>query len=225
MSKYWKIPPETNAEFVARMEDVLDVYHRPYDDRFPVICMDESSKQLIGEVRDPLPMKPGSPQRQDNEYVRNGVAEIFMAVEPLAGKRVTKVTPTRTSVDWAVFMREIADIWYPQAQKIVLVMDNLNTHDTSSFYKAFPPEEAHRLSKRFEIHHTPKHGSWLNMAEIELSVLKRQCLNCRIDNIAKMQSEVRIWTTHRNNNPGKIRWQFTTSDARVKLIHLYPEAK
>lgn len=207
------------------MEDVLEVYHRLYDPRYPVVCMDESSKQLIGQVRAPLPMRPGSIQKQDDEYVRNGVAEIFMAVEPLGGKRLTKITSTRTCADRAVFMKEVADVWYPQAEKIVLVMDNLNTHSTSSFYKAFPPEEARRLSERFEIHYTPKHGSWLNVAEIELSVLKSQCLNRRIDNMEKMQSEVKQWMEDRNNHQSRINWQFTTEDARVKLIRLYPELK
>lgn len=207
------------------MEDVLEVYHRAYDPSRPVVCMDESSKQLIGQVRAPLPMRPGSIRKQDDEYVRNGVAEIFMAAEPLGGKRITKITPTRTCADWAVFMKEVADTWYPQAEKIVLVMDNLNTHSTSSFYKAFPPKEARRLSERFEIHYTPKHGSWLNVAEIELSVLKSQCLNRRIDNMEMMQSEVKQWMEDRNNHQSKINWQFTTEDARVKLIRLYPELK
>lgn len=205
------------------MEDILEVYHRPYDERRPVICMDESSKQLIGEVRVPIPMKSGQVTKIDDEYVRYGVAEIFMAVEPLGGKRVTRVTERRTCTDWARFMKEIADEWYPDASKIVLVMDNLNTHDISSFYKAFEPAEALRLAERFEIHYTPKHGSWLNIAEIELSALKSQCLNRRIEKMETMKEEVEKWMTDRNNRERKVKWQFTTADARVKLLKLYPE--
>ena len=207
------------------MEEILEVYHRPYNKARPLICMDESSKQLIGEVREPLPMQPGSIRKDDDEYVRKGVAEIFMAVEPLGGTRITKITETRTCVDWAHFMKEISDEWYPDAEKIVLVTDNLNTHDASSFYKVFEPEEARRLTERFEIHFTPKHGSWLNVAEIELSVLKGQCLKERIDNIETLSNEVEAWMNDRNNRGSKINWQFTTKDARIKLKKLYPELK
>ena len=179
LSKYWKIPPGENAAFVARMEDVLDVYHRPLNPDFPLVCMDESCYQMVGEVRDPIPMSPGHTLKIDDEYERKGVAEIFLAVAPLIGQRIVQVTENRTRTDWAHFMKGVSDVWFPEAKKIVLVMDNLNTHDIGSFYEAFDQEEAHRLAQRFEIHFTPKHGSWLNISEIELSVLKRQCLNGR----------------------------------------------
>lgn len=223
LSQYWKIPKEQDAEFVARMEDVLDVYRRPYDPARPMVCMDESCFQMVGEVRDPIPMEPGRPLKIDDEYVRMGVAEIFLAVEPLAGRRITKVTEHRASLDWAYFMREISDDWFPNAETIVLVMDNLNTHSISSLYKAFPPAEARRLAQRFEIHYTPKHGSWLNISEIELSVLKRQCLKRRIATIEEVRSEITAWCTDRNNRDSKIDWQFNTDTARVKLKHLYPD--
>jgi len=176
LSLYWKIPPDENASFVAAMEDVLEVYSRPYNQEYPVVCMDESSAQLIGEVHDPIPAAPGHGALVDDEYVRKGVASIFIEVEPLGGKRKVKITERRTRIDWAQFIKEMLDQRYPDADKVVLVMDNLNTHNAASLYKAFPPEEARRLAERLEIHYTPKHGSWLNIAEIELSVLKRQCL-------------------------------------------------
>lgn len=204
------------------MEDVLDVYKRPYDPRFPVVCMDESSQQLIGEVRKPLPTKPGSVLKVDDEYVRNGVAEIFMAVEPLGGKRFVRITEKRRRGEWAEFIKYLVDECYPAAERIVLVMDNLNTHDVASLYTAFPPEEAHRIREKLEIHFTPKHGSWLNIAEIELSVLKSQCLSVRIDSLEKMQSKVSAWEADRNHRHYRVDWQFTTDDARVKLKHLYP---
>jgi hypothetical protein len=204
------------------MEDVLEVYHRPFDPNRPVVCMDESSKQLIGEVHAPIPAAPGHPVLMDDEYVRNGVAEIFLAVEPLAGWRKVEITEHRTRTDWAHFIKHVVDTQYPTAEKVVLVMDNLNTHGTASFYETFPPEEARRLAERIEIHYTPKHGSWLNMAEIELSVLKRQCLAGRIDNIATMRSEVRAWNTARDNKNATIDWRFTTKQARIKLKRLYP---
>ena len=172
MSKYWKIPPDQNASFVANMEDVLEVYSRPYDEDYPVVCMDESSTQLIGEVQQPIPATPGHPNLQDDEYVRYGVASIFIEVEPLGGKREVKITEQRTRVDWAYFIKEMLENRYPQAKKVVLVMDNLNTHNIASLYTAFEPEVAKKLADRLEIHYTPKHGSWLNIAEIELSVLK-----------------------------------------------------
>lgn len=192
LSKYWKIPPDQNASFVAAMEDVLEVYARPYDSKFPVVCMDESSIQLIGEVSHSIPATPGHPKLVDDEYVRNGVASIFLEVEALGGKRAVKITDTRTRVDWAYFIKEMLEERYPQAQKVVLVMDNLNTHNIASLYTAFPPEEARSLAERLEIHHTPKHGSWLNIAEIELSVLKRQCLAGRIADIETMRAEVKL---------------------------------
>jgi len=205
------------------MEDVLEVYHLPYDSNYPVVCMDESCKQLIGEVREPIPCEPGQVRREDDEYVRNGVAEIFMEVEPLAGKRHVDVTEHRTKKDFAMQIKQMLDVRYPEAIKVRLVMDNLNTHNTSSLYETFEPQEARRLAERLEIHFTPKHGSWLNMAEIELSVLKGQCLDRRIADIATMQAEVAAWEEDRNNRSKKIDWQFTTSDARIKLKGLYPK--
>ncbi len=204
------------------MEDVLSVYHLPYDPEYPVVCMDESCKQLVGEVRSPIPGKPGQPRRIDDEYVRCGVAEIFMEVEPLAGKRHVAVTERRTRKDWARQIKTMLDERYPEARKVRLIMDNLNTHTIASLYETFEPQEAHRLASRLEIHHTPKHGSWLNIAEIELSALKGQCLNRRISEITRMQAEVRAWENYRNNHPKKINWQFATEDARVKLKRLYP---
>jgi hypothetical protein len=203
------------------MEDVLEVYHLPYDPAFPVVCMDESNKQLVDHVSLPIAAKPGSPLRIDDEYVRKGVADIFMAVEPLAGKRVVSITETRKRVDWAVFIKNLVEVQYPNAEKIRLVMDNLNTHDIGSLYEAFPPEVALNIAKKLEIHFTPKHGSWLNVAEIELSVLKSQCLDRRIPDINMMRDEVNIWQKDRNNRDSKIIWQFRTDEARVKLRRLY----
>ena len=205
------------------MEDILDVYQRPYNPLYPVVCMDESSKQLIGEVTPPIPAAPGHPLLQDDEYVRNGVVEIFLDVEPLAGKRNVQATERRTRIDWAHYIREMLDNRYSEAQKVVLVMDNLNTHNISSFYEAFAPEEASRLAKRLEIHHTPKHGSWLNVAEIELSALKRQCLPERIPDIELMRQMVHAWNIDRNSRQTTVDWQFTTEDARIKLKRLYPK--
>ena len=205
------------------MEDVLEVYHLPYDPDYPVVCMDESSKQLVGEVHDPIPCKPGQPKRMDDEYVRNGVAEIFMEVEPLGNKRHVEITERRTRKDWARFIKQMLDERYPDAVQVRLVMDNLNTHNTASLYETFDPEEALRLANRLDIHHTPKHGSWLNIAEIELSVLKGQCLNRRIAQMTTMQAEVAVWEKSRNNQNKGVDWQFTTADARVKLKHLYPK--
>jgi len=204
------------------MEDVLEVYHLPYDPEYPVVCMDESCKQLIGEVREPISGKPGAVKKIDDEYVRNGVAEIFMEVEPLAGKRHVAITERRTRKDWAAQIRQMLNERYPDALKVRLVMDNLNTHNIASLYEAFPPSEARRLAERLEIHYTPKHGSWLNMAEIELSVLKGQCLGSRIADMATMQAEVTAWETARNNSTKKINWQFSAADARIKLKKLYP---
>jgi hypothetical protein len=204
------------------MEDILDVYHLPYDPRYPVVCMDESCKQMIGEIRNPIPCKLGQPVRIDDEYVRNGVAEIFMEVEPLAGKRHVSISERRTRKDWAWQIKKMLDERYANATKVRLVMDNLNTHNIASLYETFEPEEARRLAKRIDIHYTPKHGSWLNMAEIELSVLKGQCLNGRIPDMTTMQTEVAAWSKKRNGSAKKISLQFKTPDARIKLKRLYP---
>jgi len=205
------------------MEDVLDVYHAPYDPLFPLVCMDESNKQLVGEVHDPLAPAPGRGQIIDHEYVRNGVAEIFLEVEPLTGRRHVEITAHRTRKDWAAFIKGMLDERYPQATKVRLVMDNLNTHSAASLYEAFEPEEARRLSRRLAIHYTPKHGSWLNVAEIELSALNSQCLNRRISDIDLMRKEVAAWELDRNNRAAAIDWRFTTEDARIKLKRLYPK--
>lgn len=205
------------------MEDILEVYHLEYDPAYPVVCMDESSKQLIGEVRDPIPCKPGHPVHIDDEYVRNGVVEIFIEVEPLGGKRHVAITEHRTRKDWALQIKGMLDERYPDVKKVRLVMDNLNTHSIVSLYETFEPQEARRLMERLDIHYTPKHGSWLNMAEIELSALKGQCLNRRIVDMATMQSEVSAWQLNRNNSSKNISWQFTTSDARINLKKLYPK--
>ena len=205
------------------MEDVLDVYTRPYDPKWPQVCMDETTKQLFEETRDPLPIQPGQPERVDYEYRRQGVGDLFMFFEPLQGKRHVKVTDQRTRKDWAQAMRVLSDIHYPQAEKIIVILDNLNTHSPASFYETFEPDEARRLVNRFEFHFTPKHGSWLNMAEIELSALARQCLSQRIPDQATLASEVKAWEKDRNSKVVKVDWQFTTADARIRLKHLYPE--
>lgn len=205
------------------MEDVLAVYALPYDPLYPVVCMDESSRQLIGEVHDPLPAAPGRPARVDHEYVRNGVAQIFLEVEPLAGRRHLRVTDRRTAQDWALWIKSMLDERYPEAIKVRLVLDNLNTHTPASLYRAFEPKEARRLAERIEFHFTPKHGSWLNVAEIEFSVLQQQCLDRRIPDKQLMQSEISAWQDDRNHRPSTIDWQFRTSDARIKLKHLYPK--
>ena len=211
-----------NSDFVAHMELVLDVYKTPYRKVFPVICMDESPKQLIKHTRIPIARKPGSDTREDYEYERCGVANIFMANEPLTGKRYVKVTERRTKADWAVFIKKISDEYYPSAKKIRLVMDNLNTHKPAALYETFPPEEAKRIWDRFGFIYTPKHGSWLNMAEIELNVLMGQCLNRRIDKMETIIQEVSAWQRDRNNKKSIINWQFTTDKARIKLKRLYP---
>jgi hypothetical protein len=204
------------------MEDVIEVYHRPFDPACPTVCVDEAGKQLIGEVRPPLPVRVGSPAKQDSEYERNGVANLFMAFEPLAGHRVVEVTARRTAVDFAKFLKRLLDEVYPDATRVVLVTDNLNTHVPGSLYEAFEPAEALRLSKRIEWHYTPKHGSWLNMAEIELSVLARQCLDRRMPDAEALGREVAAWESRRNAVAVKADWQFTTADARVRLKKLYP---
>ena len=218
----WCIPPERDCEFVAAMEDVLEVYKRPQDPARPVVCLDESSKQLVGEIRTPLPPAPGLPARYDCEYVRNGTANLFVAFEPLAGWRRVGVTDARRRVDWAWFVKGLLDGRYKDAERVVLVMDQLNTHSAASLYEAFPPEEARRLAARPEIHHTPKHGSWLNMAEIELSVLGRQCLAERAEDKATLAAQVGAWQKARNRRHCKVDWRFTTADARIKLKRLYP---
>lgn len=205
------------------MEDVLEVYHRPYEPEYPVICMDESNKQLVADITKQIPCSPGRPKRIDHEYIRKGVAEIFIAVEPLTGKSVSRITEQRTRKDWAEFIRHLLVHCYPKAQKIVLVMDNLNTHDPASLYAAFPPEEALRLASRLEVHYTPKHGSWLNVAEIELSALSTQCLDRRFDSITELRAEVAAWEKHRNVRPKPVNWQFKTADARIKLKRIYPQ--
>ena len=204
------------------MEDVLEVYKRPYDSEHPVVCLDETSKQLIGEVAVPVPAAPGQVAHYDYEYVRNGVANIFMIFEPLAGRRQVEVTDRRTKKDYALCLRKVADELYPDAEVIVLVQDNLNTHSPASLYEAFDPAEARRLMNRFEVHYTPKHGSWLDMAEIELGILGRQCLARRIDNVEDLRRETKTWKTDRDAAKAKVNWQFTTADARIKLRKLYP---
>jgi hypothetical protein len=204
------------------MEDVLDVYCRPYDARLPVVCVDETSKQLLGEVRAPLPMEAGKPERFDAHYQRHGVCNLFLCCEPLRGRRHVKVTARRTKLDFAELIRELVDLHYPEADKIVLVMDNLNTHTPGSLYDAFEPAEAKRLCDHLEIHHTPKHGSWLNIAECELSVLSRQCTDRRIADEQTLRHEVDAWQQERNAKQVTVDWQFTTQDARVKLKRLYP---
>ena len=221
----WCIPPEADAEFVCAMENVLEVYKRPYDPECPVVCFDEKSKQLVGEVAVPIPAAPGRVECHDYEYVRNGTANLFMLVEPLRGWRHVDVTSRRTKLDFARQIKDLADVHYPKAKRITLVMDNLNTHRLSCLYEAFPPEEARRIMERIEVVHTPKHGSWLNMAECELSVLEKQCLGERIGDETTLREGVGIWNTDRNNRSKKIDWQFRTPDARIKLRRLYPQIR
>ena len=217
--KEWCIPT-ADAEFVAKMEDVLEVYQRPYDPLRPVVCIDEMNKQLIGETR--IPCEPGHSEKVDSVYVRNGVADVFMMAEPLAGRRETVVTQTRTALDFAEIPRYTSDSLYPQAEKIVLVTDNLNTHSPASLYKAFPPEEARRIAERFEWHYTPKHDSWLDMAEIEFGIMSRQALGKPLPDLESFKQQVHSWTINRNSEGVKINWQFKTQDARIKLARLYP---
>jgi hypothetical protein len=216
------IPPEANAEFVYRMEDVLDVYTRPLDPKRPLVCLDEMPKQLIGEVRSPLPPLPGLPERFDYEYARNGVANVFCLCEPLLGTRELTVTDHRTRQDWARLIKHLIDVRHPDADRIILVLDNLNTHSPASLYETFSPQEAKRLSDKLEIHYTPKHGSWLNIAEIELSVLSRQCLDRRIADVETLKQEVHAHQECRDSLGTKVNWRFTTTDARIKLKRLYP---
>ena len=204
------------------MEDVLDVYELPYDKKRPVVCMDEKPYQLLGEARQALPMIPGSDRKTDSEYVRNGTVSIFAFIEPLVGTHHVSVREHRTALDWAEEIRYLTDVMYPDAEKIVLVMDNLNTHKPSSLYKRYPAEEARRILKRLEIHYTPKHGSWLDIAEIEFHIMTRQCLSRRIAEIGVLRSELSAWETERNTLAAKVNWHFRTSDARIKLSSLYP---
>jgi hypothetical protein len=222
LREQWCIPPGADAAFVCAMEDVLEVYHRPYDPERPQVCLDEASKQLVGETVTPLPAEPGQPERFDYEYVRNGTANLFMLSEPLAGWRHVAVTDRRTAKDFAEVVRWLAEDVYPEADRIVLVMDNLNTHTLASLYEAFEPEQARRIAERFEVHHTPKHGSWLNVAEIELSVLARQCLDRRIASVEELLRELEPWEEERNDRSVGVNWRFTTADARIKLRRLYP---
>jgi hypothetical protein len=219
----WCIPPESDAQFVCAMENVLTVYKRPYDVDHPVVCFDEKSKQLVGEVASPIPAAPGHAERHDYEYVRNGTANLFLFVEPLKGWRHVSVTARRTKIDFAHQMKELVDVHYPSARKITLVMDNLNTHRMSCLYEAFVPEEARRIMEKIEVVHTPKHGSWLNMAECELSVLEKQCLGERIGDEATLRAHLSVWNDDRNTRSKTIDWQFETADARIKLRRLYPQ--
>ena len=216
------IPPKANAGFVAAMEDVLEVYHRPYDERRPLVCIDEVPVQLVGETRTPLPAQPGEPERYDYEYVRNGTANLFMAFEPLLGWRAVQVTERRTAKDFAEVLRWLVEDLHPGAKKVVLVTDNLNTHGPGCLYEALEPGRARRIAEKLEWHYTPKHGSWLNMAEIELAALGKQCLGRRIGSMQELQREVAAWEQERNERQVEAHWQFTTSKARVKLRRLYP---
>ena len=222
LKEEWCLPPTASGEFVCAMEDVLELYTQPYDPAAPQVCMDELSKQLIGETRVPVPAAPGQAARIDYEYERLGVANVFIFFEPLAGWRHLTVTAQRTRLDWAHAIRDLVDTHYPHARKIRLVLDNLNTHVGGSLYEAFPPAEARRLLTRLEFHYTPKHGSWLNMAESELSILARQCLDRRIPDAALLAHEVAAWEARRNSAQATMDWRFTTEDARIKLAHLYP---
>jgi hypothetical protein len=219
--KQWCIPPDANAAFVCNMEDVLEVYKRPYDPRRPVVCLDETSRQLLADTRPPLPCAPGQPARPDHEYERDGTANLFLAFEPLAGQRTTQATEQRRKVDWARFVKELLDGRYATAEKVVLVMDNLNTHTPASLYEAFAPAEARRLAEKLEIHYTPKHGSWLNLAEVEFSVLERQ-LPERMASRDQFQEAATLWTEKRNRAGVRADGRFTTADARIKLKRLYP---
>jgi hypothetical protein len=222
LKECWCIPSKGNAALVTCMEDVLEVYHRPYDEKRPVICMDEQPVQLLGEKRDPIPMNEHHSKREDNEYVRKGTSSVFMFVEPLGGKRYVSASPQRTRKDWAREVKFIVTEQYPLAEKVVLVMDNLNTHTLSSWYETFPAPEAFEIAQKLEIHYTPKHGSWLNIAEIELSAMTSQCLGRRIDTLEMLSSELGAWQLDRNTNQKTVKWQFTSEDARIKLHSLYP---
>ena len=222
LKKEWCIPPKANAQFVYHMEDVLDVYKRPADPRYPLVCLDESPEQLVSETRQPLSAKPGQPERYDYEYRREGVANVFMFFAPLQNWRHVKITDRRTKADWAECMRELVDVHFPDAEAVVVVEDQLNTHSPAALYEVFAPAEARRILDRLELHWTPKHGSWLNMAEIELSVLNRQCLNRCIPNKTTLAHETAAWMEERNGKHATVNWRFRTDDARIKLKRLYP---
>jgi hypothetical protein len=219
----WCIPPQENAAFVWAMENVLEVYKRPYDARRPVVCMDEKPKQLVKETRRPLAGRPGRAERYDYEYERNGTATVFLFCEPLGGWRRTEVHRRRTKQDWAHEARRLADEDYPEAERITLVLDNLNTHTPASLYETFEPAEARRLVERLEVVYTPKHGSWLNVAEVELAAMEKQCLGDRVPDAAALARRTAVWTEDRNHRDVTINWQFTTADARIKLRRLYPQ--
>ena len=222
LTERWCLPPAADADFVWHREEVLDVYTRPYDPCRPQRCLDEASRQLLGDVTPPLPVAPGHPAREDYEYVRGGVCNCFLVCEPLRGRRHVTVSDRRTRIDFAHCLKDLADLHYPEAEVLVLVLDNLNTHTPASLYEAFTPAEAKRLADKFEFHYTPQHGSWLNMAEIELGLLARQCLDRRLPDKATLAREVAAWEAARNQDGRAIRWRFTTADARIKLRHLYP---
>jgi hypothetical protein len=225
LKEQWVIPPGKSGEFVARMEDVLEVYHRPYDERRPVVCLDEVPVQLVGEARVPLPASPGQPARYDYEYVRNGTANLFLAFEPLIGWRSVQATGRRTARDFAEVLRWLLEDLHPDASKVVLVTDNLNTHTPGCLYEAFAPARARAIAEKLEWHYTPKHGSWLNMAEIELAALTKQCLGRRIASLDELAREVAAWEAERNERMVEARWQFTTAKARIKLRRLYPSLR
>jgi hypothetical protein len=223
LRQMYVIPPEQSAEFVAHMEDVLELYQQPYNPKHPVLCMDEQPVQLVKETRIPLPAKPGQPESVDYEYERNGTANIFLFTEPLAGWRKAVVTERRTAVDWATEIQRLLTEDYADSETVVLVCDHLNIHKLASLYQAFPPATARLLVERLEIHHTPKHGSWLNIAENELSALTRQCLNRRIPDRQTLEQETTAWYSERNQLQKSVDWQFTTTDARIRLKRLYPQ--
>ena len=223
LSEYWCIPPKEDAEFVAAMEDVLDVYHQPYNATAPLWCMDEKPYQLLGESREPLPMRPGDVAKVDAEYIRNGTVSVFCFIQPHTGRITYAVEPTRTAVDWAEKIKFLVDDINPDADKIVLMCDNLNTHSIASLYKAFPPEEARRLTRKLEVHYTPKHGSWLDIAEIGINIMTRECLNRRIDDIEELRKELKAWNEAYNKNPTAVNWQFSNEISRIKLKSLYPD--
>lgn len=223
LDEYWCIPPEEDPDFVAKMEDILDIYEQPYDKSHPLWCIDEKPYQILGETRDPLPMRRGDIKKIDSEYKRNGTVSIFCFIQPHTGKIHHSVEETRTAVDFAEQIKYLVDVLEPDAEKITLVMDNLNTHSIASLYKAFEPEEAARLRRKLDIHYTPVHGSWLDIAEIAINIMTRECLDRRIPSIDALRSELKIWNDRYNDDPSPIHWQFTSKDARVKLRHLYPD--
>lgn len=225
LNEYWCIPPQEDAEFVAHMEDILDIYQMPFDPKRPLWCMDEKPYQILGESREPLPMRPGDIAKVDSEYVRNGTVSIFCFIQPHTGRILHAVEPTRTAIDWAEKIKYLVDEVEPEAEKIILVMDNLNTHSIASLYKAFPPDEARRIAKRLEVHYTPKHGSWLDIAEIGINIMTRECLNRRIPSIDLLRSELDCWNNDYDKDPSPIHWQFQTKDSRIKLKSLYPDVE